>query len=677
MFRKTLLCMLITAALPVTAWAVPVEADATGKDQETALKKAEVNAVRKVMYSLADEEFVKQHTSDIRKHIILQSSQLVSGSEILSSGTDAKGNTSLHTRFEVDQDRIADIIGRIKDGRINDPAAAPSATTTETTAVTAASGTATDSGSGTGSGEPATATATTTAASGTATDSGSGTGSGEPATTTTAASGTPPDSTGTASPDPAGSNAGNSGNGSSETTTAAAGGSAGPVVAPMPADKSDTKAMARWVVTRAARGIQDGYTAVGGEAVLKEKDVRLLDSGEEVTTYEFQDPDAGAEQPDAPAQLAFTTSTAPEGVTTRLSFSDGLYKEAGLSDTQKAVVTDLLNNSKGFYSIKDDSLTVSSSLAPGSWKNSDDETVTWGPMALEIKSYDLSNYQDAVDLNFSLPAWAVRENSDDVKDGGTDDGKGGEGGASDEDLIIQATGLAFKAQSRMDSFQTEFAATEISNSEVAVHNLTTGITSRITSPDKANTFSYGLTLGLGQFLLKSSDGDEDGAGEAAEGTIDVRDVTLSLTLNGLGLDPMAKACGIQGQQMSLLKLVRCHTATDEDARDDAYMKTVSRDTTAELSFSAQLSGSRVTATATAGFKPQAGQENAAFPELMEAAVLDADVGIDASLLNKTQYVPEDFAGMLKKYAADPGAAVYTYHLEYRKGELKINGKGLE
>ena len=129
MSAKKLITLALAAALPLSVWAVPVETAATGKNQEAALKKAEVNAVRNVMLTITDEEFVRGHVSDIRQQIILNSGNLVTGSEILSSESNDSGQTTVRARFEVDRDKMAGIISKIGGGTAETPVTADTANT--------------------------------------------------------------------------------------------------------------------------------------------------------------------------------------------------------------------------------------------------------------------------------------------------------------------------------------------------------------------------------------------------------------------------------------------------------------------------------------------------------------------------------------------------------------------
>ena len=155
MSAKKLITLALAAALPLSVWAVPVETAATGKNQEAALKKAEVNAVRNVMLTITDEEFVRGHVSDIRQQIILNSGNLVTGSEILSSESNDSGQTTVRARFEVDRDKMAGIISKIGGGTAETPVTADTANTEPPKTDPETGDTAKTETAGTGTADPA------------------------------------------------------------------------------------------------------------------------------------------------------------------------------------------------------------------------------------------------------------------------------------------------------------------------------------------------------------------------------------------------------------------------------------------------------------------------------------------------------------------------------------------
>ncbi|WP_406547210.1 hypothetical protein, partial [Succinimonas sp.] len=115
-FKRSALSILMSAMLSAGAMAVTVDIDATGKDQDTAMKKASLQAVRNVMLDIKDKDFVKQHASEVRSQVLQNTDSLITKSEVVSSASDDKGNVKIQARFEVDQERIAGILASIENG---------------------------------------------------------------------------------------------------------------------------------------------------------------------------------------------------------------------------------------------------------------------------------------------------------------------------------------------------------------------------------------------------------------------------------------------------------------------------------------------------------------------------------------------------------------------------------
>lgn len=610
MSAKKLITLALAAALPLSVWAVPVETAATGKNQEAALKKAEVNAVRNVMLTITDEEFVRGHVSDIRQQIILNSGNLVTGSEILSSESNDSGQTTVRARFEVDRDKMAGIISKIGGGTAETPVTADTANT-------------------------------------------------EPPKTDPETGDTPKTETaGTGTADPAKPEAAQ----------------AGPEVSPAPTPGADPRIAERWLVTKIARDIHDGLAAVGDGVAVREVSRKTKDSGEEITQYEIAETDpqnAGDKTEDSRKTFDLITTRAPEGVTAKLAISDALFEAMEIEDVQRDTVRDLLSGTSGFYSIADDSLKVTTSLKENS-RTADDITVRWAPAVMETTMHSLTAYKDSLDYSIKLPSLEILETEEADEE---ETGEKQEAGQKSV-LLFGISDFGLTASNRQDGFQADLSAGKISYSPVEIKDLRTGFASKIDAAAHRNSLSY-------SFKMAELTYAEPDAGENER--FDIKNASAELSLNNLDTSAMAAACGDKTAGMNMLQFSKCNMTIDEDARDAAILGLLGWDFSASLNLSAQLGGSLISAKATAGIRPKP-EENTAksedntapsLPNLPGDVVLDADISIDAALLGKPQYIPEDMTEMLKQYAQDPAAPVYTYHLEFRDGALKINGKDMQ
>ena len=611
MSAKKLITLALAAALPLSVWAVPVETAATGKNQEAALKKAEVNAVRNVMLTITDEEFVRGHVSDIRQQIILNSGNLVTGSEILSSESNDSGQTTVRARFEVDRDKMAGIISKIGGGTAETPVTADTANTEPPKTDPETGDTAKTETAGTGTADPAKPEAT----------------------------------------------------------------QAGPEVSPAPTPGADPRIAERWLVTKIARDIHDGLAAVGDGVAVREVSRKTKDSGEEITQYEIAETDpqnAGDKTEDSRKTFDLITTRAPEGVTAKLAISDALFEAMEIDDVQRDTVRDILEGTSGFYSIADDSLKVTTGLKENS-RTADDITVKWAPAVMETTMHSLTAYKDSLDYSIKLPSLEILETEE--ADDEEETGEKKEAGKKSV-LLFGISDFGLTAQNRQDSFQADLSADKISYSPIEIRNLRTGFTSKIDAASHRNSLGYSFKMG--ELILAEPDAGEDER-------FDIKNASAELSLNNLDTSAMAAACGDKTAGMNMLQFSKCNMTIDEDARDAAILGLVGWNFSASLNLGAELGGSRISAKATAGIRPKPEEntsgsgENAtpAMPDLPGAIILDADISIDAALLGKPQYIPEDMTEMLKQYAQDPAAPVYTYHLEFRDGALKINGKDMQ
>ncbi len=116
MFKKTYLSFLISVLLPASAMAVSVDVPASGKTEDIAIKKANINAVRMAMIEIKGEKFLQEHTKEIRNLVILKIDDYVSGTQVISSQKNEKGNLDIYARVEVDKDKLAAVLNGVGGG---------------------------------------------------------------------------------------------------------------------------------------------------------------------------------------------------------------------------------------------------------------------------------------------------------------------------------------------------------------------------------------------------------------------------------------------------------------------------------------------------------------------------------------------------------------------------------
>ena len=129
MFKKTYLSLLISVLLPASAMAVSVDVPASGKTEDIAIQKANINAVRMAMIEIKGEKFLQEHTKEIRNLVILKIDDYVSGTQVVSSQTNEKGNIDIYARVEVDKDKLAAVLNGVGGGSNTQTSAETNVTT--------------------------------------------------------------------------------------------------------------------------------------------------------------------------------------------------------------------------------------------------------------------------------------------------------------------------------------------------------------------------------------------------------------------------------------------------------------------------------------------------------------------------------------------------------------------
>ncbi|WP_406039212.1 hypothetical protein [Succinimonas sp.] len=103
--KKKLLAFMVCALVSSGVSAQVITVEARGKDQATAEINAKTAAARKMMLTLTDEKFVKEHTAEIRSGVIARAEDYVSGFKVLSS--EKKGNLiSISAAADVNRPRL-------------------------------------------------------------------------------------------------------------------------------------------------------------------------------------------------------------------------------------------------------------------------------------------------------------------------------------------------------------------------------------------------------------------------------------------------------------------------------------------------------------------------------------------------------------------------------------------
>ncbi|MBQ8707377.1 MAG: hypothetical protein IJ523_04765 [Succinivibrionaceae bacterium] len=108
MFQKSpLAAVVLSATISAAAYASTFEADSVGRDEASAVKNAQVKAVRDAMRKMIDQDFIKSHVREIRSEIIMKSDDFVIGTQIGSSAATESGNVKVSASVEVDDRKLA------------------------------------------------------------------------------------------------------------------------------------------------------------------------------------------------------------------------------------------------------------------------------------------------------------------------------------------------------------------------------------------------------------------------------------------------------------------------------------------------------------------------------------------------------------------------------------------
>ena len=339
--------------------------------------------------------------------------------------------------------------------------------------------------------------------------------------------------------------------------------------------------------------------------------------------------------------LTLTNSYSDDGVVTVVAADDRLFKDA--DEAEASLVKSILANTENRYSIKDDTAVTAITLPSGKL-----EEVSWDTATMEYKAYGVSNYQNAYNIAISFPKIQIATSAD---------GK--------DPAVISA--MKSTVENRADSFTLNYAIGEFAGNfdgAMKLSSLGFSLEKAASASKKPGFIDYGLDLTLGGFSYEAMG-------------IKIGDAAINLGLKELDMNSFIKACDYNnGEIIGFGSMAKCIAANsgNEDLTDS--LNTVFNPASSlNLAFKATLNEAKAEIKAAAGFAPDASFSSV--EELPGAVAATADISIDAALLSMQQYGLTEMADMLKKYAKDPEAAALTYHLEFKGGQLLINGKPLE
>lgn len=586
--KRSALSILMSAMLSTGAMAVTVDIDATGKDQDTAMKKASLQAVRNVMLDIRDKDFVKQHASEVRSQVLQNADSLITRSEVVSSSADDKGNVKIQARFDVDQERIAGILAGIENG------GAPAGDTPVS---------GSDSGKDTGTGGAETLAA-----------NNSSSGTEDPQKTPATKADQPP-----AEDDD-----------DDEKTEFKA------LIPERKYDMKNPRDAGQFIADTTAREMARFFQDIGISGSVTKKPGSVSSDNSDSADLEF-----AMEGDEDKFTLTLTNSYSDDGVVTVVAADDRLFKDA--DEAEASLVKSILANTENRYSIKDDTAVTAITLPSGKL-----EEVSWDTATMEYKAYGVSNYQNAYNIAISFPKIQIATSAD---------GK--------DPVVISA--MKSTVENRADSFTLNYAIGEFAGNfdgAMKLNSLGFSLEKTASASKKPGFIDYGLDLTLGGFSYEAMG-------------IKIGDAAINLGLKELDMNSFIKACDYNnGEIIGFGSMAKCIAANsgNEDLTDS--LNTVFNPASSlNLAFKATLNEAKAEIKAAAGFAPDASFSSV--EELPGAVAATADISIDAALLSMQQYGLTEMADMLKKYAKDPEAAALTYHLEFKGGQLLINGKPLE
>ncbi|WP_406039202.1 hypothetical protein [Succinimonas sp.] len=587
-FKRSALSILVSAMLSAGAMAVTVDIDATGKDQDTAMKKASLQAVRNVMLDIKDKDFVKQHASEVRSQVLQNADSLITKSEVVSSASDDKGNVKIQARFEVDQERIAGILAGIENG------GAPAGDKPVS---------GNDSGKDTGNSGAETLAA-----------NNSSSGTEDPKKTPAPkADQTPPED-----------------DEDDEKTEFKA------LIPERKYDMKNPRDAGQFIADTTAREMARFFQDIGISGTVTKKPGSVSTDNSDSADLEF-----AMEGDEDKFTLTLTNSYSDDGVVTLIAADDRLYKDA--DEAEASLVKSILANTENRYSIKDDTAVTAITLPSGKL-----EEVSWDTATMEYKAYGVSNYQNAYNIALSFPKIQIAT---------SEDGK--------DPVVISA--IKGTVENRADSFTLNYAIGEFAGNfdgAMKLNSLGLSLEKTASASKKPGFIDYGLDLTLGGFSYEAMG-------------IQISDASINLGLKELDMNSFIKACDYQkGEIIGFGSMAKCIAAnTDNGELTDSLNTVFNPASSLNLAFKATLNSAKAEIKAAAGFAPDAAFSS--IEELPGAVAATADISIDAALLSMQQYGLTEMAEILKKYAKDPEASALTYHLEFKGGQLLVNGKPLE
>ena len=259
--------------------------------------------------------------------------------------------------------------------------------------------------------------------------------------------------------------------------------------------------------------------------------------------------------------------------------------------------------------------------------------------------------------------------------------------------LFDVTGLKFATDSAADRFSSnaeiEKAEYNDSDNKLTVSNLSYGLAVTPDASSVRNNYDLSLNITLGNLLMNIADnakyepeekstGDEEPARGRDKRHIigyDYSGNRIELTVSNLNLDGIAGICGVaKDDHLSVVSTFVC-VAEHGDELLDAAATMIRKNTTVNLNSFTKMGGSPVSLTASLSVDQKADESS---PDSIIAGLnITADLKLDKEVLSKEQYGLQELSDMAVKYAKDPEAAEYEFHIVYQGGELKINDKPAE
>ncbi len=194
-------------------------------------------------------------------------------------------------------------------------------------------------------------------------------------------------------------------------------------------------------------------------------------------------------------------------------------------------------------------------------------------------------------------------------------------------------------------------------------NFTTGFLSSVDK--KPNNFDFEQAISFDKFFFQSGNYDVDGS-------------KLNIALRNLDFTPFKSYCKFKDEEeLNLYTAIACAIGgNNEEDVFVPFLQIFKYETLGNIDFATVLNGSKVNLTAKIFVNPEFKLEK--YEELFSTGlVLDADLTVDKSVFEKSQYQLESIGAMARQYVPDPEASQYKLHIVLKNGVLTINDKEVQ